>query len=78
MAKLSSSARNSLPSSDFVFPSQRKYPIENRSHGANAKSRAAQSGNPSLKAKVDAAVDRKYPGMGQKKKASKKPNPFFG
>lgn len=66
MAKLTSQQRDHLPSHDFVFPGARKYPIENRTHAANAKSRAAQSGNPAVKAKVDAAVARKYPSMGKK------------
>lgn len=66
MAKLTSRARSELPSHDFVFPGKRAYPIEDRSHAANAKARAAQSGNPAIKAKVDAAVARKYPGMGKK------------
>ena len=42
MAKLTSKARNALPSSDFALPKERKYPVENRSHAANAKSRAQQ------------------------------------
>ena len=66
MTKLTSKARSELPSHDFVFQDQRKYPIEDRAHAANAKSRAAQSGSPGVKAKVDAAVARKYPGMGKK------------
>lgn len=66
MAKLTSSARNALPSRDFAEPKERKYPIENRSHAANAKARVSQHGTPAEKEKVDAAVARKYPGMGEK------------
>jgi hypothetical protein len=62
MAKLHAKERNALPAKDFAIPSERKYPIENRSHAANAKSRA--SGKPE-QGQVDAAVARKYPGMGQ-------------
>lgn len=40
--KLTSKQRNKLPKSDFALPAERKYPIENRSHAANAKSRASQ------------------------------------
>lgn len=63
MAKLDAAARKSLPAKDFAGPN-RTYPIPDRSHAANAKARA--SGKPVAK-RVDAAVARKYPGMGKKK-----------
>ncbi|HEX3156752.1 MAG TPA: hypothetical protein VHV32_19140 [Candidatus Angelobacter sp.] len=44
MAKLSTKSRNSLPTSDFAGPG-RSYPIEDRSHAANAKARAKQQLN---------------------------------
>lgn len=64
MAKLSSKSRKSLPSSDFAIPSERKYPIVDRAHAANAKARASQmekSGkiSASTKAKIDAKANRK-------------------
>lgn len=62
MAKLTSKARNALPASDFAIPSQRRYPMEDRAHAADAKARA--SGKPE-QARVDAAVARKYPSMGK-------------
>jgi hypothetical protein len=40
--KLTSAARAAIPTSKFALPKQRKFPIENASHAANAKSRAAQ------------------------------------
>lgn len=51
MAKLTTKARKAIPSQEFALPG-RRYPIEDRAHAANAKAR------------VDAAVARKYPGMG--------------
>jgi hypothetical protein len=42
MAKLSSSARNAIPKSEFGLPGSRKYPMPDRSHAANAKARATQ------------------------------------
>lgn len=57
MAKLSSKARKSLPANDFGDPKNRKYPMENKSHAANAKARVANK-SPALKAKVDAKADR--------------------
>jgi hypothetical protein len=65
MAKLTTNARNKLPGKAFAGPN-RSYPIENRAHAANAKARASQFATPAVKAKVDAAVARKFPGMGKK------------
>jgi hypothetical protein len=66
MAKLTASKRNSLPSSDFVFPAQRKFPIEDANHARNALSRAGAKGG-AVQSKVRSAVNRKFPGIGQKK-----------
>lgn len=41
MAKLTSAQRNDLPTRDFAGPN-RSYPVEDRSHAGNAKSRAQQ------------------------------------
>ena len=43
MAELSTKARNTLPKSDFAEPDKRAYPIEDKPHAKNAKSRAAQA-----------------------------------
>lgn len=64
MAKLTSSDRKSLPSSVFALPG-RRYPIQDRSHAANALSRVSGNGTPEEKAKVRGAVARKYPGIGK-------------
>jgi hypothetical protein len=42
MAKLTTAARRSIPSSEFGLPKLRKYPMPDRSHAANAKSRASK------------------------------------
>ena len=39
---MDTSKRNSLPSYKFALPSQRKYPINDPAHAANAKARASQ------------------------------------
>ncbi len=41
MAKLTTKKRNALPKSDFVGPG-RSYPVNDKSHAANAKARASQ------------------------------------
>ena len=43
MAELSTSARKKLPKSKFAEPDKRKYPIEDKAHARNAKSRASQA-----------------------------------
>jgi hypothetical protein len=42
MAKLTAKKRNSLPAKEFALPKERKYPINDKSHAANAKARAQQ------------------------------------
>jgi hypothetical protein len=63
MAELTAKKRNNLPSRDFAIPSERKYPINDAAHARNALARVAQYGSPEAKAKVRAAVKRKYPGI---------------
>ncbi len=63
MSKLKAATRNALPASKFGEPGVRKYPMPDRSHAANAKSRAAQQvrkGNlsPATAARIRAKADR--------------------
>jgi len=76
MAKLSSAARNRLPSSSFALPGKGEgkkgkgsgsYPIPDASHARNALARVSQHGSSSEKAKVRAKVRAKYPGIKQGK-----------
>lgn len=62
MAKLTSEQRSKLRSSTFALPG-RQYPINDANHARNALSRVSQNGTPAEKAKVRAAVHRKYPGI---------------
>ena len=62
MAKLSSKKRNSLPKGDFAGP-DRSYPVNDKAHARNAKSRASEMEHkgklsPASKAKIDAKADR--------------------
>lgn len=45
MSKLSSKQRAKLPKADFALPAERKYPVNDKSHAANAKARAQQQFN---------------------------------
>lgn len=63
MSKLKASTRNALPKGTFGLPGERKYPMPDKSHAANAKARASQqvkAGNlsPSSKEKIDAKANR--------------------
>jgi hypothetical protein len=42
MAELKEKKRDSLKSSTFGLPEERKYPMPDKSHAANAKARASQ------------------------------------
>lgn len=60
MAKLSTKARKALPKSDFGLPGQRKYPMPDRGHAANAKARATQAVKAGRMSKATAEkIDRK-------------------
>jgi len=63
VAKLTKSTRAAIPTGSFALPG-RRYPIEDRSHAANALSRVSQFGTSSEKAQVRSAVHARYPGMG--------------
>ena len=63
MSHLSTERRNKLPESTFGLPEERKYPMPDRAHAANAKARAAQQvkkGNlsESEKDRIDAKANR--------------------
>ena len=62
MAKLTAKQRDKLPASSFAGP-DRSYPVNDRSHAANAKARAAQQvkkGNLSraAEARIDAKANK--------------------
>lgn len=42
MATLTSSKRKKIPKSEFGMPGEKKYPMPDKSHAANAKARATQ------------------------------------
>jgi hypothetical protein len=65
MGQLTSKGRNQIKDSNFAIPETRSYPIQDATHARNALARVAQNGTPAEKAKVRAAVARKYPGIEQ-------------
>ena len=63
MAKLNAAKRNKLKKSSFGLPGERKYPVNDRSHAANAKARATQMVkkgklSPASAAKIKAKANR--------------------
>ena len=42
MGKLSTEQRKKIPKGEFGMPGEKKYPMPNRAHAANAKARASQ------------------------------------
>ena len=64
MAKLTYQQRKRLKKSSFVYPGKRAYPIEDKKHGRAALARVAQFGTPAQRARVRAAVCKKYPTIG--------------
>lgn len=73
MATLKAAKRKSLKSSQFGLPGERKYPIEDKAHAANAKARASQQVNkgslsPSAAASINAKANRVLYGAGKGKK----------
>lgn len=75
MAKLTTKKRNSLPKSDFGLPKEKKYPMPDKAHAANAKARATQMVDKgklskSSKAKIEAKAN-KILGKGKSKSKNK-------
>jgi hypothetical protein len=69
MAKLATTARKRVPKSSFAIPSKKPVQVLTRfpTNARNALARVSQHGSPAEKAKVRAAVHRKYPGIGKSK-----------
>jgi hypothetical protein len=63
MSNLSTKKRNALPKTTFGLPGERKYPMPDKSHAANAKARATQQVNagnltPGAAARIDAKANK--------------------
>jgi hypothetical protein len=70
MAKLKAKSRKRMKSKSFALPKSRKYPIHDKAHARNALSRVSQHGTAAQKRKVRAAVRRKYPSIGKKRRTT--------
>ena len=74
MAELTTKGRQKLRPTQFALPGKGEgpkgkgsgsYPIPDASHARNALARVSQHGSPEEKAKVRAAVKKKFPGIGK-------------
>lgn len=65
MSTLTAAMRRKLPRKDFAGP-KKSYPIPDANHARNALARVSQFGTPAEKARVRAAVRRKFPSIGKK------------
>jgi len=63
--ELTTKTRKALSTEEFVFPEERRYPIHDESHARSALSMVSRHGTPAEKARVRAAVRRRYPHIGQ-------------
>lgn len=68
MARLTTGERKRLPKSDFAIPSERAYPIKDKSHARDALARVSEYGTAEEKKEVRAAVHRKYPSISKRSK----------
>jgi uncharacterized protein DUF6582 len=66
----STKERKKLGKKSFALPGKRKYPIPDKAHARNALARVEQNGSPAEKKKVKAAVKKRFPSLGKKKKKS--------
>jgi len=72
MADLTSKGRDKLASKSFGLPGERKYPMPDKSHAANAKARASaqeKKGNlsPRQKSQIDAKANKVLGTSGKRK-----------
>lgn len=63
MSTLTTAKRKKIPNTEFGLPGEKKYPMPDKSHAANAKARATQMANKgklsdSSKARIDAKANK--------------------
>jgi len=60
MSRLTTAKRKKIPSSEYGLPKEKKYPMPDKEHAANAKARATQMKKAGkLSAAADAKIDAK-------------------
>ena len=64
MAKLTTAGREALSTDAFAIPEKRAYPIHDANHARAALSMVTKYGTATERARVRAAVHRRYPDIG--------------
>lgn len=70
MTKLTTTKRKKIPTNEYGLPAEKKYPMPDRKHAANAKARASEM---KKKGKLSAAAQTKIDAKANKILAKKKP-----
>ena len=70
MTKLSTKSRKKIPKNEFGLPAEKKYPMPDRKHAANAKARASEMRK---KGKLSKSNEKKIDAKANKILAKKKP-----
>lgn len=66
--RLTYNERKHLPQEEFAIPETRSYPIPDIAHARDALARVSANGTDEQKARVRAAVHRKFPQIDKEKK----------
>lgn len=66
--KLSAAERSQLKSGDFALPKERAYPMHTLEHARDSLSRSGQGSAPDERAKVKAAIHKRYPKLAAEKR----------
>lgn len=72
MAPLTTQRRNSLPDSDFVFPDERKDPIQSLHQAEVALTTGMHGASPAERAEIRRKVAERYPALKERMEARKK------
>ena len=70
MTKLTTKSRRKIPKNEYGLPAEKKYPMPDRKHAANAKARASEM---TKKGKLSKSNEKKIDAKANKILAKKKP-----
>ena len=74
MAKLPEKSRDKMPASKFGEPKERKYPMPDKNHAENAKSRASEmAGKGKLSDAAEKSIDKKADAVIARMNSPKRP-----
>lgn len=77
MAKLTAAKRKEIPAKEFANPKEKRFPLEDKAHIANAESRE-RFASPAEKKRIDAAAAEAFPEGKKGKSAAERVYPKQG